>query len=68
VLLCDLSECSRPAIALVHFKVLSKPIPYCHLHAYNRRGEVIFGHRENGVWISAVRHVERVRPSRGDMP
>lgn len=69
MLLCDLSDCGAPAAALIHFKGLTKPIPYCSRHAFNRRGEPIFGRRENGVWVSTVRHVERVsRPPKGATP
>jgi hypothetical protein len=60
------SACGEQATALVHFKELATAVPYCDRHAFNRRGEVIFGRRENGVWTSPVRHVERVRTSRGD--
>ena len=66
MLLCDLSDCGSPAVALIHFKETARPVPYCQTHGFNRRGEPIFGRRENGVWISPVRHVERVRSTRGE--
>lgn len=66
MLLCEISCCEKPAVALIHFKDLAKPHAFCSMHAFNRRGEPIFGRAVNGVWVSPVRHVERIRPRKGE--
>lgn len=60
MLLCDLSRCDEPAVALIHFRGLNRPVPYCEQHGFNRYGTPRFGHMERGAWVSPVCRVERI--------